>query len=210
MNYFFEGFLLQAGLILGLGAQNLFVIDVGIRKRSHILIASVCALCDALLIALGVLGAATIFIQVPWLKFGLGVLGVGFLVVYALMKIREGLFPHKVKHQDLGNFTPKKAIALALGFSLLNPHVYLDTVILIGGYASKFLEFEKRIYFGAGAASFSTLWFFGLAILSSSLGKLLTKPNALRILNFGAGIVLMALGLKLGQEVYSWYDLIFI
>lgn len=205
MNYFIEGFLLQAGLILGLGAQNLFVLDMGMRRQHHLLIATICIVCDVLLIALGVLGAAAIFLAIPILKKVFGVLGVGFLAFYALLKLKEAIFfsPQKI-HSAHKVFSRKKAIMAALAFTLLNPHVYLDTVILIGGYATKHREISARAFFGAGAGFFSLLWFYGLVILSAMLAPLLKSERAMRILSLMAGIVLGVLSYKLGGEVYSW------
>lgn len=205
MNLFVEGFALQAGLILGLGAQNIFVLDCGIRRNHHNLIAAVCSLCDFLLILLGVLGAASVFIAVPILKIIFGVLGVSFLAYYALKKLLEA-YRNKFdqQHSLEKKFSAQRAIILSLGFSLLNPHVYLDTVILIGGYASKYEALDARLYFGLGASIFSVLWFFSLANLSAYLGPVLTKPKAMRIVSLCAGIVLSILSYKLSREVLSW------
>lgn len=205
MNFFLEGFLLQSGLILGLGAQNLFVLDAGIRRRKHLLIATVCSICDVLLIGVGVLGAASAFIAIPALKITFGVLGVAFLAYYAILKLIEGIRgAAPVKTEQHVAYSSKRAIMAALGFSLLNPHVYLDTVVLVGGYASKHDALVDRAYFGAGAGGFSVLWFYGLALLSSVFAPMLTKPAAMRVLALAAGSVLSWLSFKLGSEVYSW------
>lgn len=202
MSLFFEGFFLQAGLILGLGAQNLFVLDMGMRRQHHLLIATVCALCDVILIALGVIGAATIFLAFPLLKTIFTFLGVGFLAFYALLKLKEAFFfkADKFHHQNKV-YGPKKAVLAALGFSLLNPHVYLDTVVLIGGYATKHPAIYDRAAFGAGAGAFSTLWFYGLALLSALMAPLMKSPRAMRVISFVAAVVLSILAVKLGREI---------
>lgn len=204
LSHFIEGFVLQAGLILGLGAQNLFVLDAGIRKQRHYLIASVCSICDVLLIALGVLGAASIFLAYPLLKIIVGALGVAFLAYYAVLKLWEAWRGVKIeKNVEAKSFSRRRAVMLALAFSVLNPHVYLDTVVLIGGYATKFEALYERALFGAGAGFFSTLWFFGLATLSAAFGKVLMQPKAMRILSLLAGCVLSWLAIKLGFEVFA-------
>lgn len=207
MNFFIEGFALQAGLILGLGAQNLFVLEAGIRRSRHQLIAAVCSVCDVLLILVGVLGAASAFIAIPLLKICFGVLGVLFLAYYAFKKLREGLAGNldQAVNSTVFVISTKKAIITALGFSLLNPHVYLDTIVLIGGYASKHEEVSKRLFFGAGAGTFSILWFFALANLSATFAPVLTKPRSMRIISLCAGAVLSYLTYKLGSEVLSWF-----
>ncbi len=205
MNFFLEGFVLQAGLILGLGAQNIFVLDCGIRRTHHNLIAAVCSLCDFLLILVGVLGAASVFISIPLLKIIFGVLGVSFLAYYAMKKLLEAYQNRFEQHTTkIKSFSAKKAVALSLGFSLLNPHVYLDTVILIGGYASKYEALNARLNFGLGASVFSMIWFFSLANLSAYLGPILTTPKAMRIVSLCAGLVLSWLSVKLSLEVLSW------
>lgn len=205
MSLFLEGFLLQASLILALGAQNIFVLESGLKKQRHLLVAFVCSLCDALLILVGVAGAASVFVQIPVLKIGFGILGVLFLLYYGLKKLREGFRPAQVETTPAETASSvHKVILLSLGFSLLNPHVYLDTVILIGGYSAKFPELFSRIEFGAGAASFSALWFFGLAIFAYSCRKLLNNPRGMQIVSLLSGIILIALSYKLGLDVYSW------
>lgn len=206
MNQFIEGFLLQASLILALGAQNIFVLESGLKRQRHLLVAAVCSVCDALLISVGVLGAASVFVQVPLLKIIFGVVGVLFLFYYGLKKLREGLLPQAIteSHAATAATSVRQVILLALGFSLLNPHVYLDTVILIGGYSAKFLEIDQRLKFGFGAASFSVLWFFGLAIFSHAMSTLLNNPKAIRIVSFISGVILILLSWKLGTDVYTW------
>lgn len=202
---FLEGFLLQASLILALGAQNLFVLESGLKKQRHLAAALVCSVCDALLIAVGVLGAASIFVQVPLLKILFGVAGVAFLFYYGVLKSQEGLFSSEaqtVKSETASDL--KRVVLLSLSFSLLNPHVYLDTVVLIGGYSAKFSELPDRGVFGLGAASFSTLWFFGLAIFASYMGRFLQNSRAMKKVSLVSGIILLVLSWKLGRDVYKW------
>jgi len=203
MAQFIEGFFLQASLIFALGAQNIFVLESGLKKNRPLLVATICSLCDTLLIAVGVLGAATIFVQVPALKIGFGILGVFFLALYGGKKLLEAWRGGSVEKP---NFTPdsKKVAALALGFSLLNPHVYLDTVILIGGYSAKFPALGQRALFGAGAAGFSCLWFFSLAIFGAAFSALLNNRRRMRIVSAIAGVILIALAVKLGWDVAAW------
>ncbi len=89
---FLQGFFLQASLILALGAQNIFVLNCGLQRQRHLLVALLSSLCDMTLILIGVLGVASVFVQVPLLKIGFGVLGVGFLAYYGVLKLKEALF----------------------------------------------------------------------------------------------------------------------
>ena len=204
LSIFVQGFLLQASLILALGAQNIFVLNSGLRKQRHLLVATVCAICDTGLILIGVLGVATFFIQVPILKILLGVIGVVFLFFYGIMKIREFKNGIELSNASKQTTTVKQTILTTLGFSLLNPHVYLDTVVLIGGYSSKFAQFAERFYFGAGASLFSIVWFFALASLASWSSRLLNNSKAMRTVSLISGVILISLSIKLGLDVFSW------
>lgn len=205
MELFIEGFLLQASLILALGAQNIFVLESGLKKQRHVLVATVCSICDAILILIGVIGAATLFVKVPLLKIIFGTIGVLFLSFYGFKKLKEA-FDNKINvhEEQIGLSSIKKVILLSLGFSLLNPHVYLDTIILIGGYSAKFKSLSERFIFGSGAASFSALWFFGLAIFAGLMSTILKNPRNMRIVSIISGIILLILSFKLGSDVYAW------
>lgn len=205
---FTQGFLLQASLILALGAQNIFVLNSGLRRQQHTLVALVSSVCDTLLVMIGVLGVATIFIQVPALKIGLGVLGVGFLFIYGALKIKEGFRGNTSNPtQPMIAVTRRQAILTSLGFSLLNPHVYLDTVVLIGGYSAKFAHASERLVFGAGASLFSTIWFFGLALLAAQAQRILRNEHALRRVSLVSGLILISLSVKLGRDVWDWISI---
>lgn len=205
MKYFTDGFILQASLILALGAQNIFVLESGLKKRRQFTAATICSLCDLVLIIFGVLGASSIFLRFPVLKIGFGTLGVGFLFFYALKKIKEGFRPSQsIETNSEIASSLKKVILLSLGFSLLNPHVYLDTIVLIGGYAAKFPNIENRINFGLGAGIFSIIWFFSLAFFSSGMNRILNNPKTMRVISFLSGIILIFISWKLGKDVVTW------
>lgn len=200
----FQGFFLQASLILALGAQNIFVLNSGLRKQRHLLVAFVSSVCDTLLVFVGVLGVATVFVQWPFLKIGLGLVGVGFLFFYGVMKLKEAKNGFNISQDFKQAVTAKQAILTSLGFSLLNPHVYLDTVVLIGGYSSKFGLVSERFAFGVGASAFSTIWFFGLSMLASFGSRLLNNNKAMRIVSLLSGVILIILAIKLGADVVTW------
>ncbi len=209
MKIFLEGFFLQASLILALGAQNLFVLESGLKRQRHYLVAIICSLCDVILIGVGVAGAASIFIRFPVLKIIFGILGVSFLFYYGLKKLREAQNYQVVEGMHVSmEVDLRRILLLTLGFSLLNPHVYLDTVILIGGYSSKFTEFNERARFGAGAAAFSVIWFFSLTSFASLLNRFLSSPKAMKIVALVSGLILVGLSWKLGKDVYSWISLL--
>lgn len=204
LNIFLQGFFLQASLILALGAQNIFVLNSGLKKERHLLVAGLSSLCDTLLIFIGVLGVASIFIQIPLLKISLGILGVIFLFYYGILKIKEAKSGVAIDLEGTPKSEKKKVIMQTLGFSLLNPHVYLDTVVLIGGYSAKFHNLTERFYFGIGASVFSTIWFFSLVILASFSSRFLKNQIMMKTISLVSGLVLILLSYKLGLEVISW------
>ncbi|RZA09752.1 MAG: amino acid transporter [Proteobacteria bacterium] len=201
---FLQGFLLQASLILALGAQNIFVLNAGLRRERHLLVALVSFVSDTLLTFAGVLGVATVFLEFPRLKVGLGVVGVCFLFYYGALKLRDAWRGTEILAEAAVPTTLRKTILTTLGFSLLNPHVYLDTVVLVGGYSAKFATLVERFYFGAGASAFSGVWFFGLCLSAAGASRLLNNPKAMRMISAVSGTVLLALAFKLSVDVFTW------
>ena len=204
---FFEGLLLQAGLIFALGAQNIFVLESGLRRQHHLTVSLVCFLCDFLLIMLGVAGAATIFSKFPEVKILVGILGVSFLFVYGLGKIFSSNESIKSKEENPVDTNLKRSVVLAMTFSILNPHAYLDAFILIGGFSTKYSDLSDRLMLGFGAACYSGLWFLILSTLSSVMKPILGEPARMRKVMSVAGFILVFLSWRLGQDVMSWIRL---
>jgi L-lysine exporter family protein LysE/ArgO len=199
---FIEGFLLQASLIFALGAQNLFVLESGLRKQHHFVVSLACFFCDFFLIMLGVIGAGTLFSRFPEVKIIVGVLGVIFLFQYGLGK----LFP---KQNDfsiglLKKFSLKESVLGAMAFSLLNPHAYLDGIVLIGGYSSKYSLLSERLSLGLGASICSLAWFILLSTAATKLVPVFENPRRMRFVMSTAGALLIALSVKMSLNVYDW------
>lgn len=200
---FLEGFLLQASLIMALGAQNLFVLESGMRRHYHLTVSFVCFLCDLTIIMLGVMGAATLFHHFPEFKIVVGVVGIIFLLQYGIGKLRSHkediFFSDVLKEKNL-----RKSILRAIGFSVINPHAYLDGIVLIGGYSSKYAELPLRIGVGLGAASCSLVWFLVLSSASGMMMPLFQDPRRMRWMMGTAGVVLIFLSARLSVDVYGW------
>ncbi len=200
---FLEGFLLQASLIMALGAQNLFVLESGMRRHYHLTVSFVCFLCDLTIIMLGVMGAATLFHHFPEFKIVVGVVGIIFLLQYGIGKLRtpkEDVYLSDVlKEKNL-----KRSILRAITFSLLNPHAYLDGVVLIGGYSSKYAELPLRMSVGLGAAACSLVWFLVLSSASSKMMPVFQNPRRMRWVMGTAGVCLIILSARLSVDVYGW------
>ena len=201
---FLEGLVLQASLIFALGAQNMFVLEAGLRRQNHLAVSFVCFICDMLLILLGVAGAATIFSKFPNLKIIVGVMGVSFLFFYGVSKLFSSQeVIQKIETQKIET-TLKKSVILAATFSILNPHAYLDAFVLIGGFSTKYDLLQDRIVLGLGAGVYSGLWFLILSTLSSVMKPILEHPRRMKTIMSLAGFVLIFLSAKLGMDVMSW------
>lgn len=180
-------------LIIAIGAQNAFVLRQGLRKEHVAVIVAICAISDALLIAVGVAGLGTLIQQVAWLLLVIELVGGLFLVTYGVLAARRALKPQALDAETGGaSISLKAAAATAIALTYLNPHVYLDTVLLLGSIAGTYEE--NKWWFAAGAMLGSVLWFSALGFGARLLAPLFTKPVAWRILDIFISLVMFTLG----------------
>lgn len=180
---FAQGVGLGGGLIIAIGAQNAYVLRQGLRREFALSVASICFLCDVALIALGVGGFGSLVAAFPALTRIAAWGGAAFLAWYGFRALRSALAPGALEADGAARAPSRsRAVFTALALSLLNPHVYLDTVVLIGGIAGQYAA-ATRPWFAAGAMSASLLWFYGLALGARRLAPLFKKPAAWRILD---------------------------
>ncbi|WP_200814112.1 LysE/ArgO family amino acid transporter [Xaviernesmea oryzae] len=193
-----SGLALGASLIVAIGAQNAFILRQGLIRSHVFVLCFICALSDALLIAAGVGGLGTIVSQSPVLISVVTLGGAAFLGTYAAMAFRRAAKPGAMVAGAPEAMGLKAAVLTCLAFTFLNPHVYLDTVVLLGSLSAAF-EGVERVAYGAGAAIASFLWFFGLGYGARFLAPLFARPAAWRVLDVVIGVVmgLLALGLLL-------------
>ena len=203
---YLEGMLLQASLIFALGPQNLFVLESGLKRHYHLTVSFVCFLCDLTLIMLGVAGAATFFNQFPQIKIIVGLLGVGFLILYGVGKLRHDDQEHLQLENNGKRSCYRAAIVSSVLFSIVNPHAYLDGIVLIGGYSSQYPELSTRLALGLGAASFSLIWFLLLSVGASFMVPLFKSEKRMRLIMSSAGIILIIMSAKLGMDVLNWIE----
>lgn len=191
MEIFVTGLVLGGSLIIAIGSQNAYVLKQGLLKSHVFLICLVCALSDALLIALGTSGVGAIIESHPeWLK-AVTWFGAAYLIAFAMMNFRAA-FSGEILETASGNTSQKTktVIATVLALTFLNPHVYLDTVLLIGSIASPYSGADK-VNFTLGAVSASFIWFFSLGYGARFLAPLFSKPKAWKILNILIGIIML-------------------
>ncbi len=190
------GFLSGAVLIIAIGAQNAFVLRQGIRREHVFPVVLVCAAADALLIAVGVAGLGALIRSVPVLMDVARYGGTTFLVAYGVAAARRALRPHQLIVDSADGTSLGAALATCLAFTFLNPHVYLDTVILLGSLASQRGD-EGRWWFWVGAAAASVAWFFALGYGARLLGPVFSRPAAWRVLDSLIALIMFGLGLSL-------------
>lgn len=191
-----SGFLLGASLIIAIGAQNAFILRQGLLRQHVFILSLICALSDALLIAAGVAGLGTLISQSPNLIMAVTVGGALFLFTYAAIAFRRALKPEVLQAAESGETRLWPAVAACLAFTFLNPHVYLDTVVLLGGLSAAY-EGQARLAYGLGAATASFVWFFGLGYGARLLEPVFARPAAWRVLDLLIGVVMTAIGLSL-------------
>lgn len=196
-----EGFLLGAGLIVAIGAQNAFVLRQGLRREHVFAVTTVCWLSDAALIAVGVAGAGRLVKAHPALLAAVTLAGIAFLAVYGAIAFRRALRPGGLVGTDAPGQPLRATLLTVLALTFLNPHVYLDTVVLVGGLSARH-EGSAAAAFAAGAALASVVWFYGLGFGARLLAPLLARPVAWRILDLGIALVMWGIAIRLGWEAF--------
>ncbi len=191
-----SGLALGLGLIVAIGAQNAFVLRQGLRVEHVGAVVAVCALSDVVLIAAGVLGAGAAVSRAPLLIPVVCFAGAAFLLAYGVMAGRRAARPGALLTQEAGARTGlATAVGTGLALTWLNPHVYLDTVVLLGSTASTFEEHRWQFALGAGLGS--VLWFTALGYGARLLRPVFARPAAWRALDGGIAVVMCALAVGL-------------
>lgn len=185
------GFGAGAGLIIAIGAQNAFVLRQGLHRRRIALVVAICIVSDALLILAGVAGLGALVDQAPGFLTVIRWAGAAFLVAYGVLAARRALRPGTLDPLS-GPAPAAQGVALtALALTWLNPHVYLDTVVLLGSLAAAQGD-PERWAFGIGAMTASAVWFSMLGFGARALGPALRRPVAWRILDSAIAVQMFA------------------
>lgn len=196
MQVWLFGFSLGFSLILAIGAQNAFVLKQGLKDEHVFLVSLICALSDAVLILIGVSGFHLLVASFPGLvtiaRFG----GAAFLFIYGLigfynaLRVQQGLQPSDIKSNSAW-----QSALICLAFTWLNPHVYLDTVVLLGSVSTQFSE--EIVQFAGGAITASFVFFFALGYGARLLRPVFAQARAWRVLDFLIGCIMWAIALRL-------------
>ncbi|MER5432543.1 LysE/ArgO family amino acid transporter [Streptomyces sp. NPDC002588] len=191
------GFGTGLSLIVAIGAQNAFVLRQGIRRDAVLAVVGICALSDAVLIALGVGGVGALVVAWPGALTAVGWIGGAFLLGYGLLAARRVVRPGADALRTDGEAagSRRRAVLTCMALTWLNPHVYLDTVFLLGSIAAD--RGPLRWTFGLGAAFASLCWFAALGFGARLLGRFLTRPAAWRVLDGLVAVTMITLGVLL-------------
>jgi len=197
------GFVMSFSLIVAIGAQNLFIIKLGLQNRNVLLASSIAAFCDIMLIMLGTFFMARLMEAVPGIADLTKWVGCLFLVGYGLLSLRNALRRHPSGWDNTEHELDKRLarsklqgnrriVATILAFTLLNPHVYLDTFLIMGNFASRFST-AGRWAFIAGAGTASCVWFFPLGFAARRAARLFRNPIMTRSFDAVVGLIMLSI-----------------
>ena len=192
-----QGFTIGLAMIIPIGAQNAFVLSRGIHRNHHLLTATLCSFCDLTLIAIGVFGGANVLATSP---LGMALLTWGGVLFLGWFGARSLLSAWRGKGEGLAESAQqmgaKSVLAMTLGVTLLNPHVYLDTLMLLGSLGSQVSE-SLRPAFTAGAMLASLVWFYSLALGAAALAPWLARGRVQQGIDLLVGIIMLSLAVQL-------------
>jgi len=192
---FITGFSIGFSLILAIGAQNAFVLKQGLIRQNVFLVCLICAASDAILITLGVSGFGEIITEYPIIERLARIGGALFLFTYGVLNLYSAQTKtHALEPTKKIQTSKRKTVLTCLGFTWLNPHVYLDTVVMLGSIST---QFENTAAFALGAISASFVFFFSLGFGASKLTRYFEKPRTWRVLENLIGILMIFLGITL-------------
>lgn len=194
---FLKGMAVGISLIVAIGPQNAHVLRMGLTRQHVFLTALVCTICDSLLIALGISGLGLLITANQILLLAIKYSGAAFLFYYGARSLIAAFRNDGLQVAGRSNsYSTRQAAAAVLAMSLLNPHVYLDTVMLIGSVGAQ-EPGAGKLYFGLGAALASLIWFFALAYGARLLIPVFAKPAAWKILDICIALIVWSIGLTL-------------
>ncbi|OEF05369.1 LysE/ArgO family amino acid transporter [Vibrio genomosp. F10] len=196
-----QGFGMGAAMIIPIGAQNAFVLNQGIKKQHHLIVAAICAMCDALLVFAGIFGGSKLLTASPLALTVITCAGVLFLSFYGLSSL------HRAWKSQSDAFKANQkvmsrtmVISATLAVTLLNPHVYLDTFVVLGSIGASYAQ-PDRLPFALGIVAASFFWFFSLSTVAAKMAPILNRPKVQRIIDLLFGVIMLSIAWKLMQSL---------
>ncbi|MBN3491242.1 LysE family transporter [Vibrio neptunius] len=201
-----QGFGLGASMIIPIGAQNAYVLNQGIKKNHHLTTATICSVLDVIFISLGIFGGGAVLSQNETLLTVVTLGGIAFLTFYGLLSLKSAMHTNRTsesKHQVVER--GRRAVILgALAVTVLNPHLYLDTVVILGSIGGQF-EGQDRISFAFGTIMASFVWFYTLSIGAAKLGPTLSIPRVKQGIDIVVATMMFTIALMLINELANKY-----
>jgi L-lysine exporter family protein LysE/ArgO len=198
-----QGLALTFGLIVAIGAQNAFVLRQGLRREHVASVVAFCTLADAVLMAAGVAGLAGLIGERPGVARGLAGAGALFLLGYGLRALWRSRAPGALQTAASSALGRRQALVQVAGFTLLNPHVYLDSVLLVGSIGAQHAGLPARAAFVGGAVLASALWFAALGYGARRLAPLFARPRAWQVLDALVGLTMLVLAWKVAPMAFA-------
>ncbi|ENG8001096.1 amino acid transporter [Vibrio parahaemolyticus] len=200
-----QGFGLGASMIIPIGAQNAYVLNQGIKRNHHLTTATICSVLDMIFISLGIFGGA-ILSQNEVLLTSVTLGGIAFLSFYGLLSLKSAFKPEN-ESESKGEVVARgrrTVILGALAVTVLNPHLYLDTVVILGSIGGQF-EGHDRIAFALGTIMASFVWFYTLSMGAAKLGPTLSKPKVKKGIDIAVALMMFTIAYVLASELITKY-----
>ncbi|ANP65782.1 LysE/ArgO family amino acid transporter [Vibrio sp. Vb1554] len=201
-----QGFGLGASMIIPIGAQNAYVLNQGIKRNHHLTTATICSVLDMIFISLGIFGGGAILSQNEILLTSMTLGGIAFLSFYGLLSLKSAFKPES-ESESKGEIVARgrrTVILGALAVTVLNPHLYLDTVVILGSIGGQF-EGHDRIAFALGTILASFVWFYTLSIGAAKLGPTLSKPKVKKTIDIAIAMMMFTIAYILASELIDKY-----
>ncbi|HHF3062452.1 TPA: LysE/ArgO family amino acid transporter [Vibrio diabolicus] len=201
-----QGFGLGVSMIIPIGAQNAYVLNQGIKRNHHLTTATICSILDMIFISLGIFGGGAILSQNEILLTSVTLGGIAFLSFYGLLSLKSA-FKSDSESESKGEVVARgrrTVILGALAVTVLNPHLYLDTVVILGSIGGQF-EGHDRIAFALGTMIASFVWFYTLSIGAAKLGPTLSKPRVKKSIDIAVAVMMFTIAYILASELIEKY-----
>ncbi|QUJ67013.1 amino acid transporter [Photobacterium sp. GJ3] len=199
-----QGFGLGASMIIPIGAQNAYVLNQGIKRQHHLTTATVCSVLDMLFISLGVFGGGALLSSNETVLMAVTLGGIAFLVFYGSLSLKSAFSPASEQEPSAQVLARgrRAVIAGALAVTVLNPHLYLDTVVILGSIGGQF-EGQDRIAFAVGTILASFTWFFTLSVAAAKMAPTLSKPRVKRGIDLGVALMMFVIAAHLAKGLLA-------
>ncbi|MBY8032022.1 LysE/ArgO family amino acid transporter [Vibrio fluvialis] len=201
-----QGFGFGATMIIPIGAQNAYVLNQGIKRNHHLTTATICSFLDIFFISLGIFGGGAILSQSELLLTFVTVGGIAFLTFYGLQSWKSAFTAQSEENTTTTTARGRRAVILGtLAVTVLNPHLYLDTVVILGSIGGQF-EGNDRLSFAIGTILASFVWFYSLSIGAAKLAPTLSKPRVKQAIDIGVALMMFGIAIALTKNLYQLWN----